>query len=311
MNKKIAVCIPTYNSLSTLMNLLDSLLSCNLSLVSVFVFDDCSADQTCNYINSFRGFEIKLVPSDKNVGFVGNINRCLKLADDFDWICIIHHDDVLNGEVFNFVLDQLSYYPSVGIVFSGSQSKKVDDGLHCRLYSIGAESLTKARSSQLAPSGVFYNSMAINKCGFYNLEFPYSADEEYHARIAKDFSLLEVSGQIARMMIHGRNYRFVTWEKADFLDNYIIMRRLMLSYSKRIVSSLDIKREKLAVCYAICVELLTYNKMPLFSRYYRAGISAIALNILTLRFFFLGFFRFTPIIFVYLRRCNSRLKQVI
>lgn len=306
LKKNVAICIPTYNSLRSLISLLKSLSKCNLAEVDIYVFDDFSCDGTSDYIKSFHGFEVNLVLAEKNIGFVGNINRCLKLCQNYEWICIVHHDDIVNHDVLNYVLHQLPSYPYVGIIFSSTLIRKVDNQFACKLYTEGPVSVNKVLKSQLAPSGIFYNAVAIQNCGFYNLNFPYSADEEYHSRIAQRFCLLEVSGQIAGMIIHGRNYRFLTWEKADFLDNYLEMRKLMLSYGKRNVSSIEINKERLYVCYAICVELITFKKIQLCFNYYKAGIKVLGLNMLSIRFILLFFFVFNPNVFINLKKLKKK-----
>ena len=53
----------------------------------------------------------------KNIGLVGNHNRCLELADG-KYVCFLIHDDIMLPENFALKVSILDENPNVGLVHS-------------------------------------------------------------------------------------------------------------------------------------------------------------------------------------------------
>jgi glycosyltransferase involved in cell wall biosynthesis len=91
----LSICIPTFNRADQLK---DALFAASRELASVdgevevIVSDNCSNDQTAEYVREFG--ELKYFRNDSNVGAARNFHRCVERAQgEFVWI--IGDDDVL------------------------------------------------------------------------------------------------------------------------------------------------------------------------------------------------------------------------
>ncbi len=97
MNKPlISVCIPTYNGEKYLRECFDSVLAQTFSDFEVLVVDDHSSDETLKIAKEYAEHDqrIRVVPNERNLGLVGNWNRCIELAQG-EWIKFVFQDDLI------------------------------------------------------------------------------------------------------------------------------------------------------------------------------------------------------------------------
>lgn len=106
--------MPTYNGAQYLKQTLESLLSQNHSDFEIIICDDNSTDNTLEIVKSFNDVRIKIFAFDKNIGYPGNLNRCLEKASG-EIIFLMGQDDVLlsNG-IFKKVMELFEEHPDVG-----------------------------------------------------------------------------------------------------------------------------------------------------------------------------------------------------
>ena len=67
--------------------------------------------------------------------------------------------------------------------------------------------------------------------GLYSNDFPYSADEEYAARLAQHYDMIEMSEVIAAYRNHEGHTMIKTWRKPDFIASFTEMRIQMAQYT--------------------------------------------------------------------------------
>lgn len=231
---KIAVCIPTYNKSIYIAESIRSVVNQAQAGLEIHVFDNASEDNTAEICYSFRD-KIHYHKNEMNLGYVGNINECLKLHKTYDWIGILHSDDRHSIESINYMKVLITKYPEIGIVFSetdimDSNGIIIHKGT-CkeRLYRMGSEAIERCQL-QLPCSTCFYRSEAIANGGYFDIAFPYSADEEYNARIASKYAILESGRSLAAYRIHPENTMLKTWSRPDFIQNFEDMRVRMAEY---------------------------------------------------------------------------------
>lgn len=232
---RIAVCIPTFNRKHQLGHAVQSLLKQSDSDFDIYVFDDCSTDGTFEYIKDIQLHNPNVFYhlNEQNVGYVGNVNRCLELYTNYDWIGILHNDDFYSENAITEVKKYLLKFPQAGIIYSdchiinehGKIKKTTSRKL--KVYNKGDEAIL-ASLSFIPCSTTFYGSHAIRQTGFFKQNFPFSADEEYNSRLAENYSLIKIPFPIATVHLHGHNYRYETWKQSGFIQNYQQMRQLML-----------------------------------------------------------------------------------
>lgn len=92
---KISICIPTYNRADLLKRALISVSKQTVKPYEVVVVDNCSEDDTEAVVKKFK--DVIYYRNERNLGFVGNWNRCIELAKG-EFITILHSDDLISPE---------------------------------------------------------------------------------------------------------------------------------------------------------------------------------------------------------------------
>jgi glycosyltransferase involved in cell wall biosynthesis len=232
---KIAVCIPTFNRGATIKYAIDSLVMQSDPPFDIHVFDNASTDDTSNIVLNYKN-RLHFHPSEENVGYVGNINKCLALCEEYDWIGILHSDDVHFENSIKNALRGINKHPDAGMVFSRVHLLNENGDIYQKaqgedkLYSCGAEAVLRCQG-HVPCSATFYNSFAIKSVGRYDVSFPYSADEEYNARIGGQFDIVESADIFAGYRRHTGHLMIKTWMEKDFIPSFERMRFKMAEYA--------------------------------------------------------------------------------
>ena len=98
MKKKILIFIITYHASFRIVTVLNKIKKINKKRddFKVLISDDCSKDDTINYIKKIKfPKKIKIILNKKNIGYGANIKKCLAYAlkKKFDYAIMIHGDD--------------------------------------------------------------------------------------------------------------------------------------------------------------------------------------------------------------------------
>jgi len=93
----VSICIPTYNGAAFLDECLNSARAQTHRDVEILVVDDCSADDTVAVAQRHAQQDPRITVSrnSRNLGLVGNWNRCIELARG-EWVKFLFQDDLLN-----------------------------------------------------------------------------------------------------------------------------------------------------------------------------------------------------------------------
>jgi glycosyltransferase involved in cell wall biosynthesis len=121
----VCVCIPTYNSTSTLKDTLDSVLGQTYRNIRVFVVDNASTDGTAELAESYaqKDSRVRVFRNAENIGGEGNFSRCIQLAEG-DYTAIYHADDVYEPEIVEKSVAFLEEHRIAGAVFT--QAREID-----------------------------------------------------------------------------------------------------------------------------------------------------------------------------------------
>ena len=114
---KVSVCIPVYNGSDYIAESIQSVLSQTYKNFQLIVCDNCSTDNTEEIVRNFKDPRITYVRNSKNLGLVGNANRCVELANG-EYVHILHHDDIMLPENLELKVRILDEHPEVGLVHS-------------------------------------------------------------------------------------------------------------------------------------------------------------------------------------------------
>ena len=77
---KVSVCIPVYNGSDYIADTIQSVLEQTYKDFHILVCDNCSTDNTEEIVRNFRDPRLTYTQNPKNLGLIGNANRCLELA---------------------------------------------------------------------------------------------------------------------------------------------------------------------------------------------------------------------------------------
>jgi glycosyltransferase involved in cell wall biosynthesis len=117
ISPKVSVCIPVYNGSDYIAESIDSVLAQNFKDFELIVCDNCSTDNTEEIVRNYKDSRVRYFRNQKNLGYVGNANRCLELAAG-EYISIWHHDDCMMPDNLERKVRLLDEHPDVGFVHS-------------------------------------------------------------------------------------------------------------------------------------------------------------------------------------------------
>jgi len=95
---KACIFIPTYNASKTIAKTIKGVIKCISELpLSVFVYDDCSSDNTLEIIKdswTLTSIDLIIKKNEFNIGLFQNTNRALaELSKSYNWAFLMHQDD--------------------------------------------------------------------------------------------------------------------------------------------------------------------------------------------------------------------------
>lgn len=189
----VSVAVITYNSSSTIIETLDSILkqSYGTKKIELIISDDYSKDE-CNkviddwlLVNKYKFLDVVFIKNNENKGVSANCNEAWK-ACSYDWIKTIGGDDILKTACIEENVKYVESNSDCKIVFSkmrwfGSVDKITPDEQNMsffRLTSAQQNKRLKYFSFNFAPTS-FINRKALESVGY--------ADENY--RMIEDLPL--------------------------------------------------------------------------------------------------------------------------
>jgi glycosyltransferase involved in cell wall biosynthesis len=163
----VSICIPTYNSVNTIRETLDSVVNQTYKNLEIIVVDNASTDSTVDEVQRFSDSRLTLHINEINLGGEGNFNRCIELAQG-DLIAIYHADDIYNVDMVSKQVEMFRQNPEVGAVFT--LAERIDDTGKAVGYDTLPESLGKTKSNTYNFKEIFssvitaYNFMICPSC---------------------------------------------------------------------------------------------------------------------------------------------------
>lgn len=128
MNQKILIFIITYKASFRIIDVIEKIPFGYIKKLNyeVYISDDNSNDDTLTYIENIKKKypEIVFKLNHKNIGYGGNIKRCLRYAFDnkFDYAIMLHGDDQYNAKYIKDMIESFKLNKDTAAV-SGSRMK--------------------------------------------------------------------------------------------------------------------------------------------------------------------------------------------
>lgn len=124
--KTLAVLLPTYNAAAYIKTAIDSLLGQTFEDFDIYIYDDCSTDNTKEVVSQFKDSRIHYLKNPENYGIAKTLNIGLEfLENSYDYIARMDADDWCYPERFEKQLRYLKLHPE--IVLCGTQGYWVRD----------------------------------------------------------------------------------------------------------------------------------------------------------------------------------------
>ena len=118
--KTLAVLLPTYNAAAYIQESIDSILHQTYADFDLFVYDDCSTDNTETLIKGYKDTRVHYKKNIKNLGIAKTLNRGLEeLLPYYEYVARMDADDWAYPERFKKQLDYMSLHDEV--VLCGTQ----------------------------------------------------------------------------------------------------------------------------------------------------------------------------------------------
>jgi glycosyltransferase involved in cell wall biosynthesis len=124
MTPKVTICLPTYNSESTIEETLDSLAKQSFKDFDLVVFDNASADKTLEIVSSYKDQfrSLKIEKAEHNLGAEANFTRCIQYTDE-GFMAIYHADDIYHPRIIE---EQVNAMKEDDIIAVSTRAIRID-----------------------------------------------------------------------------------------------------------------------------------------------------------------------------------------
>jgi len=132
MNQKILIFIITYKASFRVIDVIEKIPFGYIKKLNyeVYISDDNSNDDTITYIENIKKKypEILFKFNHKNIGYGGNIKRCLRYAFDnkFDYAIMLHGDDQYNAKYIKDMIESFKLNKDIAAVCGSRMKNKLD-----------------------------------------------------------------------------------------------------------------------------------------------------------------------------------------
>jgi len=194
----ISVCIPTYNRRGLLEETIGSIRKQMFEDYEVIVCDDCSTDDTFEYLQSLNWDKLKVVRNRKNLNIFGSLARLFQLAKG-KYIAMQHDHDIYMPNYLAKMLELMEANPTVGFgycsyhfILNNGAIIKNPDTFEMHMFTksgllSGKEFLkilaTKVFTPVPAMATIFRREI-VERVGNYRPDWYLAADEDLYRRIA-------------------------------------------------------------------------------------------------------------------------------
>ncbi len=122
----VSICIPAYNSERYILETVEHALNQSFKDIEVLVVDDASTDNTVELLKTIDDPRFRYIVNKKNLGMVGNWNRCVCSCKG-EYIKLIPADDIIYPDCIAKSLPYLMRHQDVKLVVTGTDLIN-DDG---------------------------------------------------------------------------------------------------------------------------------------------------------------------------------------
>lgn len=193
----LSICVPTYNRRTLLQTTLESLRDQSLNDYELIVCDDCSPDDTWDYLQSLHWPKLRVLRNERNLHLAGTMARLFSEARG-EFMGMQHDHDLYSPHFAARMVELLRAHPDAGFAccayhLLGNDGRMSDPDLaEFRLFpnngAISGQQLLRIMATSLftpipAMSTVFRRAV-VEQAGGYSAIWGLAADEDLYRRVA-------------------------------------------------------------------------------------------------------------------------------
>ena len=236
----VSICIPTYNGEKFLSTCIESAINQSYNNIEIIIVDDVSTDNTYEITRNYaaKDSRIKIFRNEKNLGLVGNWNRCIELSSG-EWIKFLFQDDYFDTNcievLVSSILADYKMVVSQRRYVSGESGKEIIPESALTFEKLGIRStdslfIGPEKIASLAvqhiclnfigePTVVMFKKSLIKELGIFNPDLIQICDLEYFLRIASNYGLKYIPQQLTYFRLHNDSASAANILKRFFLIN--------------------------------------------------------------------------------------------
>ena len=226
----ISICIPTYNGSQYIEKCIESCLAQSYRNIEIIVCDDCSSDSLLNVLNPYlkKDCRITFYQNEKNLGLVGNWNKCMNYASG-EYIKWLFQDDWMDvnaieefveiaNKGYDFIVSKRNFILNEFATDEDKMyySKKVktlenyfnQDELGCYFPTSKIKDIVVSNIALnfiAEPSLIFFKRTLIKEVGLYDHLFHQICDLEYNLRLASKVGVYVLNKPLCHFAIHAQS----------------------------------------------------------------------------------------------------------
>lgn len=298
----ISIILSVYNGGDYLKQSVSSVLKQSFTDFEFLILDDCSTDNSLQYLEGLRDDRIKLFRGERNRGLFTCLNQLISKCST-NLIKLWSQDDIMYADCLEKIIVFHQKYQNIGFSYTGRdminevgeirETGVVDDtpqiistDLHARIAYF-----TGSIAGNIA--NVCINKQALEKVGLFNDQMKISADFDMWVRLAehsetgfireKLIQLRDHSGQLSRNKQYYINHVKEDLEIYRYLDGYV-------SEERKIKGRKVMRKHKLLFYYTLMLKELIQGDLRSASRFFQEineydNFFLLSLNFLKLKVF--------------------------
>jgi len=227
MEPLVSICIPVYNGASYLNACLDSIFAQTFTNYELLIVDDGSSDESITLLSEAqkRFPKLRVHHNEKNLGLVGNWNRCLELAQG-TWIKFVFQDDLLAPDCLSQLMmaaadsqalivcqrhflieedapeDLRQYFTKEVLTLEKIYNGQVPGFIPARqIAQLAVRYITRNFIGE--PTTVLFKRALVSRLGNFDPNLAQICDLEYWLRIATHYGLKYVPEPLCTFRVHG------------------------------------------------------------------------------------------------------------
>ncbi len=242
----ISIILPVYNGTRYLKECVESVLNQTFTNFEFLIIDDCSNDNSYDYLSSLTDKRITLFRNDQNRGLFYNLNYLIKKSNS-KLIKLWSQDDIMHTYCIEDIIQFHTIYPFLGFSYTGrdyidgdgnqiilnkpdSTPALVSTALHAKIAFI-----TGSIAGNI--SNVTLSKAALDKVGLFNEQMKISGDFDMWVRISKEHTI----GFIKKPLIKLRNHKGQLSNQEEYFVYHL---KEDISVYKYLFSYLDVAQRK-------------------------------------------------------------------